>query len=161
MHQYLQGFCNYEKDNWVEMLNLAEFAYNNSVHHSTRMTPFRANYLYHVPMQFKPPTAPSNMRSEILVNATLWGMVVTHRSVQESLLESEAQQSKYAGGTDMTFEDRNKVGLLTRHHQTTRSSKKLDYKRTGPYMVSKIINKNAYKLDSLKTIRNHKVWHLS
>jgi transposase InsO family protein len=40
MEQYLRAFSNYEQDNWVELLPLAEFAYNNSVHHSTQMTPF-------------------------------------------------------------------------------------------------------------------------
>jgi hypothetical protein len=37
----------------------------------------------------------------------------------------------------------------------------LDYKRTGPYTVSKIINKNAYTLDLPKTMRNHNVFHVS
>jgi transposase InsO family protein len=32
MDQYLRALCNYEQDNWVELLPLAEFAYNNSVH---------------------------------------------------------------------------------------------------------------------------------
>jgi len=58
MEQYLPAFCNYEQDNWVELLPLAEFAYNNSVHHSTRMMPFWANYHYHPPMQFTPPKGP-------------------------------------------------------------------------------------------------------
>jgi len=35
MEQYLRAFCNYEQDNWVELIPLAEFAYNNSVHAST------------------------------------------------------------------------------------------------------------------------------
>ena len=43
MEQYLRAFCNYEQDNWVELLPLAEFAYNNSIHHSTLMTPFWPN----------------------------------------------------------------------------------------------------------------------
>ena len=33
MEQYLRAFSNFEHDNWVELLPLAEFAYNNSVHH--------------------------------------------------------------------------------------------------------------------------------
>jgi transposase InsO family protein len=40
MEQYLWAFCNYEQDNWGELLPLAECAYNNAVHHSTRITPF-------------------------------------------------------------------------------------------------------------------------
>jgi len=115
MEQYLRAICNYEQDNWVELLPLAEFAYNNSVHHSTRMTPFWANYHYHLPMQFKPPKAPSNMRSEILVYPTVSGMEETHWLLWESLLEAQARQAKYGGGNEVTFKVGNKVWLSTRH----------------------------------------------
>ena len=43
----------------------------------------------------------------------------------------------------------------------TRPSKKLDYKRTGPYTLSRIINQNAYKLELTKTIQNHNIFHVS
>jgi hypothetical protein len=40
-----------------------EFAWNNSIHHSTLITPFWANYNYYSTMQFKPPrTAVSDYR---------------------------------------------------------------------------------------------------
>jgi len=77
--QYMRAFSNYEQDNWVELLPLAEFAYNNSVHYSTQMTPFWANYNYHLPMQFKPPKAPWNIRLEILADPTLSAMEETHQ----------------------------------------------------------------------------------
>jgi hypothetical protein len=54
MEQYFWAFSNYKQPNWVELLPFAEFAHNNSVHHSTQMTSFWANYHYHPPMQFKP-----------------------------------------------------------------------------------------------------------
>jgi len=68
---------------------------------------------------------------------------------------------KYAGGKEVVFEVGDKVWLSTRHFRTTRLWKKLDYKRTGPYTVSKVINKNAYKLDLPYTIRKHNVFHVS
>jgi len=40
IEQYLRAFCNYEQDNQVELLPLAEFVYNNPVHASTMITPF-------------------------------------------------------------------------------------------------------------------------
>jgi len=112
-------------------------------------------------MEFKPPKVQSNMRSEILADATVSGTEETHRLLRESLLEAQAWQSKYAGGKDVTFEVGNKVWLSTWHFRTTRPSKNLDYKRTGLYTVSKIINRNAYKLDLPKTMRNHNVFYVS
>jgi hypothetical protein len=86
MEQYLWAFCNYEHDNWVALLSVAEFAYNNSVHHSMRMTPFWANYQYHPPMEFKSRKAPSNMRSEIQADGTVSGMEQTRWLHRKSLL---------------------------------------------------------------------------
>lgn len=59
------------------------------------------------------------------------------------------------------FNIRNKVWLLTKYFCTTRSSKKLENKCVGPYTVSKVIHKNAYKFDFPKTRRNHNVIHIS
>jgi hypothetical protein len=125
------------------------------------MTPFWANYHYHPPMQFKPPKAPSNLRSEILADPKASGMEETHRLLRESFLEARVQQSKYVGRNDVTFAVGNRVWLTTRHFRTTRPSKMLDYKRTGLYTVSKIINKNGYQLDLPKTMWNHNVFHVS
>jgi len=161
MEQYLRAFCNYEQDNWVELFPLAKFAYNNSLHHPTCMTPFWANYHYHPSIQFKPPKVTSNLRTEIRADAMAAGLEETHRLLKENLLEAQTRQSKNAGGKEMTFGVGDKVWLLTRNFRTTRPSKKLDYKRTGPYTVSKIINENAYRLDLPKTMRNHNVFHVS
>jgi len=60
----------------------------------------------------------------------------------------------------MPFEFGNKVWLLTWRFWQTRLSKTLDYNHTRPYTVSKIINKNAYKLDLPKTIQNHNIFHV-
>jgi hypothetical protein len=160
MEQYLQAFCNYEQDNWVELLPLAEFAYNNSVHASTRMTPFWAVYHRNPEMQFKTPKA-SSLKSETEADVLLEGLEETHRVLRENLLEAQEKQTKYAGGKEITFEVGDRVWLSTRHFRTTRPSKKLDYKRAGLYTVSKTINKNAYKLDLPKTMRNHNVFHVS
>jgi hypothetical protein len=78
MEQYLQAFCNYEQDNWVGLLPLAEFAYNNAIHASTRMTPFWANYHYHPVMQWKASKQPSSPNSETQADAFAAGLEETH-----------------------------------------------------------------------------------
>ena len=47
LEHYLQCTINYHKDNWVDFLPLAEFAYNNTFHESIKQTLFFANYGHH------------------------------------------------------------------------------------------------------------------
>src|SRR5882724_1682485 len=48
LEQYLRVYCNYQQDNWSELLPLAEFAYNNTLSATTGITPFFANKGYHL-----------------------------------------------------------------------------------------------------------------
>jgi len=47
LEQYLCVYCNYQQDNWSELLPLAEFAYNNAPSATTGVFPFFANKGYH------------------------------------------------------------------------------------------------------------------
>jgi len=47
LEQYLRVYCNYQQDNWSELLPLAEFAYNNAPSATTGVSPFFANKRYH------------------------------------------------------------------------------------------------------------------
>ena len=47
LEQYIQVYCNYQQDNWDELLPLAEFAYNNVPSATTGIMPFYANKGYH------------------------------------------------------------------------------------------------------------------
>jgi len=47
LEQFLRVFCNYQQDNWSELLPLGEFAYNNAPGASTGVSPFFANKGYH------------------------------------------------------------------------------------------------------------------
>ena len=47
LEQYLRVYCNYQQDNWFELLPLVEFAYNNAPSATTGVSPFFANKGYH------------------------------------------------------------------------------------------------------------------
>ena len=47
LEQYLRVYCNYQQDNWSELLPLAEFAYNNAPSATTGVSLFFANKGYH------------------------------------------------------------------------------------------------------------------
>ena len=111
-------------------------------------------------MQFKAPRA-SHLKSEDHADATLDGLAETHRTLSENIMEGQQRQMRYAGGKEITFDVGDKVWLSTKHFRTTRPSKKLNYKRAGPYTVSKVLNKNTYKLDLPKMMQYHNVLHVS
>jgi hypothetical protein len=114
MEQYLRAFATYEQDNWVDLLPLAEFAYNNSVHATTRLTPFFANYGYHPEMHFKPPKD-ARFRSERAADERLGKLQAARNRLRESILEAQERQTRYAGGKEMTFEVGDKVWLSAKH----------------------------------------------
>jgi len=47
LKQYLHVYCNYQQDNWSELLSLVEFVYNNAPSATTSIFPFFVNKEYH------------------------------------------------------------------------------------------------------------------
>ena len=47
LEQYLRVSCNYQQDNWSDLLPIAEFAYNNAPNATTGISLFFANKGYH------------------------------------------------------------------------------------------------------------------
>ena len=50
LETFLRIFCDHQKENWADLLHLAEFTWNNHHHSSLDMTPFYANYSMHPTM---------------------------------------------------------------------------------------------------------------
>jgi len=48
LEQYLHVYCNYQQDNWSELLPLVEFAYNNTPSATTSVSPFFTNKGYYL-----------------------------------------------------------------------------------------------------------------
>jgi hypothetical protein len=46
LEQYLRSYVNYQQDNWVTLLPMAEFAINSATASATGVTPFYANRGY-------------------------------------------------------------------------------------------------------------------
>jgi hypothetical protein len=163
LEQYLRIYCNYQQDNWEELLSLAEFAYNNSVHTSTGKTPFFANYGYH-------PTLPTSVHAHTLnsSNPTAEDLVKSLRDLHKQLTLDLANTLT----TQARFYDRKvkkappyKVGdqvwLLRRNVKTTRPSDKLDHKRLGPFIITDKIGKAAFRLRLPSSMKIHPVFHVT
>ena len=54
LEQYLRVYCNYQQNNWSDLLPLVEFAYNNAPNPMMGLTPFYANKGYHPSITIHP-----------------------------------------------------------------------------------------------------------
>lgn len=82
-------------------------------------------------------------------------------------LQLQKAQDRYKTSADLLckesppFQIGNKIWLLRRNIKTTRSCDKLDYRRLGPFPISKQVNTVAYGLELLATIKIHPVFYIS
>lgn len=160
LEQYLRCFINYQQDNWVDLLPLAEFSYNNSVHSSTGQTPFFANYGFHP--EFEPTPI---MDSQVPAAQNRGALLLQARNqLIQHLAEAQQSYKEYADRHRKTHPDLqpgDKVWILKHNIKTKRPSNKLDHRRLGPFKVIKQVNPVAYELDLPETLKIHPVFHVS
>lgn len=160
LEQYLRCTVNYHQDDWMELLPLAEFAYNNTTHGSTQQTPFFANYGYHPRFDHFDFGTIQNPAAEDLARR----ISEIHKEVRDQLHGAQANQKRNA---DKYRKEHpricvgDKVWLLKRNIKTRRPCDKLDYRRLGPFVVEKQINEVAYRLTLPASMRIHPVFHVS
>ena len=63
LEQYLRVYCNYQQDNWSDLLPLVEFAYTNTPSATTRVSPFFTNKGYHPNLAVHPECDLSSVRA--------------------------------------------------------------------------------------------------
>ncbi len=73
LEQYLRTYCNYQQDDWVELLPLASFAYNNAEQATTKTTPFYASYGYHPVADCNPASSQSPAANDRIAFSTNFG----------------------------------------------------------------------------------------
>ena len=80
MKAYLRAFINYEKNNWVRLLPMAEFAYNNVKYASTGYMPFEPNCEYYPCVSYKEDVDPrSKSKATDELNEKLRNLMVVCR----------------------------------------------------------------------------------
>jgi len=157
LEQYVRAYINYQQDDWCGYLPLAEFAYNNGYQETIKNTPFFANYginpeyemIGHL-IQGKQ-TKPEEMTQ-------------LHESLRNEMVAAQLRQKEYYDlhrKPDPNLQSGDMVWLLPRHIKTTRPSKKLDYKKMGPFKILAKIGTSAYKLALPPSMAIHNTFHIS
>ena len=104
-------------------------------------------------------TCENNINDLSLAVAELRLILKSHLEDAQSVMKEDADAHRHA--KTPVFEVGDKVYLSTHNIQTKRPSKKLDYKRVGPFDILEKINSLVYKLDLPSTMKLHPNFHVS
>jgi len=161
LEQYLRIFVSNRQDDWANILQLAAFSYNNSIHSAISMSPFYANYGYH------PRWSGSISNSDSQLPSTVEKVIELHEVhdlCKSNIALANLEYAKYYNanrreGPD--YKEGDQVLLLMRNITTSRPSKKLDIKYSGPFTIIKKISPGAFRLELPSTMKCHNVFNIS
>ena len=165
VENYLRCYCSYHQNDWDELLPAAEFAYNSAVTDDLGMSLFELDLGW-------TPKSPLDMLSgkEIpLQNVEEFKekLKASLEDAQYSYKIAKASQSAYSS---MKYRIPNyyvggKVwlnrSLFKDAYAKSQESDKLSARRFGPFLIEKLIGKNALKLELPDHIKIHPVVHVS
>jgi hypothetical protein len=160
IEQYLRCYVNYQQDNWVELLPMAQFAFNNNAS-VTGISPFYANYGRHPdfdrsPIGIKPTAEKAEIRVEKLQELHFLLKTKLDKISQNTTNQANKKRSE---GPD--FLEGEVVYVNTKNIKTQRPSKKLDHTKIGPYRITKKLGPVSYELQIPKGMNIHPVFHKS
>ena len=160
MEQYLRAYVNFEQDDWVALLPMAEFAYNNSKNASTGLSPFEVMTGYSPRMTFEEPSDPRAKSVSAKAHAKHLDSLM--EVCKEALLAAQKHQKTFADkhSKPIQFAVGDYVWLRGKNIRTKRN-RKLEWKAFGPFEILKKHGDQAYKLDLPKRWRIHDVFHVS
>ena len=132
IEQFLRVFCNYQADNWANLLPFAEFAHNVRAHSATGRSPFQIWYGYQP--EFLPPL---NFASALpAVEDRLRTLEQIRTDVSAALkVAAEVMKRKGPDIPSSTFSVGQQVWLEGTNVKTTHPKTKLAPKRYGPFKV--------------------------
>jgi hypothetical protein len=134
LEQYLHVYCNYQQDNWADLLPIAEFAYNNTLNATTGISSFFTNKGYHPNISVHLEKELASSRAHDFVT----NLDELHQYLQDTI---SAAQKQYQISADrrhtpaLDFQIGEMVFIKAEHFQTTQPSKKLSEKYLGPFDI--------------------------
>jgi len=155
---YLRAFVSYKQDNWVALLPMAEFIYNNSVTMDNRMSLFYTNYGFHPIASDPTASEPLNPVSKLYAQ---W-MYAVHKESTNRLEVVQEWMCRYMDPKrtePLKYQARDLVMLNRYNIKTRRPSKKLDQKNHGHFEVEKVVSPLTVQLTLPRKWKIHNVFH--
>jgi hypothetical protein len=161
IEQYLRLFVNERQDDWYEWIALAEFTYNNRIHSATQHTPFELDSGQHPRIG----TEPRRTTRLEAVDEYIQRMKAATEEAKSALRKAADDMARFYDTHQReppTYKAGDKVWLEATNITTTRPVKKFDDKWFGPFIIDKVISRNAYRLKLTANFKRiHPVFHVS
>lgn len=167
METYLRHFINHHQDDWTSWIASAEYAANANTSASSTVSPFFAVYGYEPRLSFDWRVTSvstdetrnwNHERAREMINKMegIWN------HCKKQLQKSQEVQARNANRSrkDVTFEIGDKVFISARDINQGRPSRKLSFKRIGPYSIIAKVG-HAYRLELPPGLGLHPVMHAS
>jgi len=161
LEQYLRIYCNYQQDNWADLLPLVEFAYNNTPSATTAVSLFFANKGYHPNISVYPECDMTSARAhDYAVNLELLHQYLCEEMANAQLHYQVLADAKHVLALDFKVGDQ--VYMKAKYFRSTQPSKKLSEKNLGPYTIIVQVGFLSFMLrlpDSMHAV--HPIFHIS
>lgn len=165
VENYLRCYCNYNQDNWDELLPAAEFAYNSAISEDLGMSPFEMDLGWNPksPLDMLTSNEDKNQTVEEFKNdlkASMEDAVYAYKITkagQSARSSTRFKPHSYNIGDKLWL---NKT-LFRDAYAQSQKSQKLTSKRFGPFKVTRLIGRNAVELDLPDHVKIHKVVNIS
>ena len=161
LEHYLRCYIDYLQNDWADHLALAEHTYNAAVHSVTKISPFKA-YTGRDPIPFQLHQLHVR-RAGLPAKEMAYEIVKLQERLAEKISEAQDAQAKYydRGHKRVVFKVGDLVWKRATHLRTDRPSKKLDYRRVGPFKIKSVVNEQAYTLELGQNMKFHPTCHVS
>ncbi len=164
IENYLRCYVSYHQDDWDDLLASAEFAYNSSVTEDLGCSPFELD------IGWKPKTVLDFIsKSEVNVQSLDELKSKLKTSMEDAQFSYKLAKSRQSAESSQKYKAPNyQVGskvwinktLFTDLYSKSQESPKLSSKRVGPFTITKLIGKNAVRLDLPDHFKIHPVVHV-
>ena len=160
MKQYFRIFVNFQQNNWIELLSMIEFVYNNSKHAFTQISSFETMQKYISKISFEK-FANFKIKSKS-AKKHVEELIELMRILKINLAQTQKQQIKYKNAKTKikNFDVKSYVNVNDKNIRIKRN-KKLEWKFFDSFKVLKTIKNQAYQVEIFKRWRIHDVFHVS
>ena len=140
--QYLWVYVNYQVDDWVNLLPLAEFAYNNTSHSVTMVTPFFAHKGFHPKLEVSLKPVVSEAAHQVATDLKELHQYL-HDQISHALKQYEVHSASLCL-LILPFQVGDTIWLDSQNLKMMCPLKKLPHCFLGPFLIIEKVSSHAF-----------------